>query len=157
MCFRRPGHYRRTNDLPHRAPRLAGPRQSTGPRRADCGARNYRDSGIQVTSSRHKTSTQGRGARSTNTRIDLESTANRLDLRDYLTAITARDPQLVDALREAGVAAGRFCRMLDRYGGVWIYTLTVLDQIRDHGRSPVEVDQLPVQLPVGLAELAPQV
>ncbi|TCJ40503.1 TIR domain-containing protein, partial [Parafrankia sp. BMG5.11] len=77
-------------------------------------------------------------------RIDVESTSNRRDLLDYLTAVTAHDPLIADALHRAGPPADRFCRtLLDRSGGVWIYALTVLDQIRDHDRDPNDVGYLP--------------
>ncbi|OHV65757.1 toll/interleukin-1 receptor domain-containing protein [Pseudofrankia sp. BMG5.36] len=77
-------------------------------------------------------------------RIDVESAANHRDLLNYLTAITASDPELSEALRISGPSVDRFCRMLlDRSGGVWIYALTVLDQIRDHARDPADVARLP--------------
>jgi len=77
-------------------------------------------------------------------RIDVESAANQRDLLDYLTAITASDPALYEALRASGLAIERFCRtLLDRSGGVWIYALTVLDQIRDQARDPADVARLP--------------
>ncbi|WP_239309713.1 WD40 repeat domain-containing protein [Frankia sp. Cj3] len=80
-------------------------------------------------------------------RIDVESAANREDLLDYLTLITGTDPQLADAMRASDLTASRFCQtLLNRSGGVWIYALTVLDQIRDGRRQPTEVDQLPVGL-----------
>ncbi|WP_241830121.1 ATP-binding protein, partial [Parafrankia colletiae] len=77
-------------------------------------------------------------------RIDVESTTNRQDLLDYLSAVTTHDPLITNALGQAGMPADRFCRtLLDRSGGVWIYALTVLDQIRDHNRNPGDIDQLP--------------
>ncbi|WP_076826895.1 WD40 repeat domain-containing protein [Frankia sp. CcI49] len=80
-------------------------------------------------------------------RIEVQSTANRQDLFDYLTAITANDPELIEALRTSGLAAERFCRtLLDRSGGVWIYALTVLDEIRDQRRDPADVARLPAGL-----------
>lgn len=76
-------------------------------------------------------------------RIDVESTANHRDLLDYLVTVTTTDPAIDNALRMAGLAADRFCRtLLDRADGVWIYALSVLDQIRGHRRSPADVDQL---------------
>ncbi|WP_239342118.1 AAA family ATPase [Frankia sp. CiP3] len=80
-------------------------------------------------------------------RIDVESTANRHDLLDYLTSITISDTHIAGALRNSGLTAERFCRtLLDRSSGVWIYALTVLDQIRDQRRAPGEIDQLPAGL-----------
>jgi hypothetical protein len=77
-------------------------------------------------------------------RIDVESAANRQDLLDYLWATATGDPQLADALAAAALPVERFCAtLLDRSGGVWIYALTVLDQIRDQGRDPADVDRLP--------------
>ena len=77
-------------------------------------------------------------------RIDVESTSNRRDLLDYLTAISAVDPVIADALHQADMTIGQFSQtLLDRSGGVWIYALTVLDQIRDHNRSPTDIDHLP--------------
>jgi hypothetical protein len=38
----------------------------------------------------------------------------------------------------------RFCRTLvHRSGGIWIYALSVIDQIRQGGRAPTDVDTLP--------------
>ncbi|WP_083873563.1 AAA family ATPase [Frankia sp. QA3] len=80
-------------------------------------------------------------------RIDVESEANRSDLLAYLTSVTARDPYLAGPLARAGTDPSRFCRtLLHRSGGVWIYALSVLDQIRDQGWSPDEVDRLPIGL-----------
>ncbi|CAJ64963.1 MULTISPECIES: NACHT and WD repeat domain-containing protein [Frankia] len=80
-------------------------------------------------------------------RIDVESEANRTDLLDYLTVVTARDPLLSEPLNRAQMDSHRFCRTLvERSGGVWIYALSILDQIRDHGRSPKGVDRLPASL-----------
>jgi WD40 repeat protein len=77
-------------------------------------------------------------------RIDVESVANRQDLFEYLTTITAADAELATALRASGLSPIWFCRtLLDRSGGVWIYALTVLDQIRDRRRSPADVARLP--------------
>jgi WD40 repeat protein len=77
-------------------------------------------------------------------RIDVESQLNRDDLLVYLRRITASDPQLVQPLTETGMNRERFCRaLLDGSGGVWIYALSVLDQIRDQRRSPAEVTHLP--------------
>jgi WD40 repeat protein len=77
-------------------------------------------------------------------RIDVESAANHRDLLNYLAAVTASDPELSKALRFSGLSVDRFCRMiLDRSGGLWIYALTVLDQIRDHARDPTDVARLP--------------
>ncbi|TCJ40420.1 AAA family ATPase [Parafrankia sp. BMG5.11] len=98
---------------------------------------------IIVATTRPKTLIIPTGARVIE-RIDVESVSNRQDLLDYLTTLSTTDPQIVDALHHAGMPAGRFCRTLsDRSGGVWIYALTVLDQIRDHGRNPADIDRLP--------------
>ncbi len=78
-------------------------------------------------------------------RIDVESQLNRDDLLAYLDRITTGDPRLAEAL--AGMDRDRFCRaLLERSGGVWIYALSVLDQIRDQQHSPAEVDTLPAGL-----------
>jgi len=80
-------------------------------------------------------------------RIDVESTSNRHDLLDYLNTITTHDPLIADPLYRAGMAVGQFTEtLLDRSGGVWIYALTVLDQVRDHDRDPRDVDRLPAGL-----------
>ncbi|CUU53997.1 WD domain-containing protein, G-beta repeat-containing protein, partial [Parafrankia irregularis] len=98
---------------------------------------------IIVATTRPRTLTIPTGARVIE-RIDVESTSNRQDLFDYLTALSTTDPQIVDAIRHTRMSAGRFCRtLLDRSGGVWIYALTVLDQIRDHNRNPADVHRLP--------------
>ena len=77
-------------------------------------------------------------------RIDVESQLNRDDLLTYLHRVTAGDPRLVLSLAGIGMDRDHFCHvLLDRSGGVWIYALSVLDQIRDQLRSPVEVDELP--------------
>lgn len=86
----------------------------------------------------------------------VENTANRQDLLDYLSAVTAHDPLITDALRRTGMPADRFCQtLLDRSGGVWIYALTVLDQIRDHDRNPADVDRLPAGLAGYYADTEP--
>ncbi|MCK9930249.1 ATP-binding protein [Frankia sp. Mgl5] len=98
---------------------------------------------VIVATTRPKTITIPAGSRVVE-RIDVESTTNRRDLLDYLNAVTTDDPLITDALDRAGMPAGRFCRtLLDRSGGVWIYALTVLDQIRDDDRDPNDVDRLP--------------
>ncbi|MEX5710288.1 WD40 repeat domain-containing protein [Parafrankia sp. FMc6] len=98
---------------------------------------------IIVATTRPKTLTIPTGTRVIE-RIDVESTTNHRDLLDYLTALTSSDPLIIDALHHAGMSADQFCRtLLERSGGVWIYALTVLDQIRDHGRSPADVNRLP--------------
>ncbi|MCK9904441.1 WD40 repeat domain-containing protein [Frankia sp. Cpl3] len=80
-------------------------------------------------------------------RIDVESAANRQDLFGYLTAVSAHDPLIAAALRRNRMPADRFCStLLDRSGGVWIYALTLLDQVRHHDRDPRDVDRLPVGL-----------
>ncbi|MCA1676308.1 MAG: hypothetical protein LC799_30410, partial [Actinobacteria bacterium] len=77
-------------------------------------------------------------------RIDVESELNRGDLLAYLRRITTDDPQLAQALATAGMDSDKFCTtLLERSGGVWIYALSVLDQIRDQRRSPADVDALP--------------
>ncbi|WP_018502794.1 NACHT and WD repeat domain-containing protein, partial [Parafrankia discariae] len=98
---------------------------------------------IIIATTRPKTLTIPTGTRVIE-RIDVESTSNRQDLLDYLTALSTTDPLIIYALHHAGMSADRFCRtLLERSGGVWIYALTVLDQIRDHGHSPADVDRLP--------------
>jgi hypothetical protein len=77
-------------------------------------------------------------------RIDVEGRLNRDDLRDYLLRITTGDPELARALAGARMDREKFCGvLLERSGGVWIYALSVLDEIRDQRRSPAEVDALP--------------
>jgi hypothetical protein len=80
-------------------------------------------------------------------RIDVESALNRADLLDHLRRVTDRDPRLAQALASSRIGRDRFCRtLLQRSGGVWIYALSVLDQIRDDNHSPDEVDALPAGL-----------
>ncbi|MFN2496859.1 MAG: AAA family ATPase [Pseudonocardiaceae bacterium] len=80
-------------------------------------------------------------------RIDVESRLNLDDLLAYLRRTTTGDPQLAQALATARMDRERFWHtLLDRSGGVWIYALSVLDQIRDQRRSPAEVDTLPAGL-----------
>ncbi|MBL7496891.1 ATP-binding protein [Frankia sp. CNm7] len=77
-------------------------------------------------------------------RIDVENSANRRDLLDYLVAVATTDPAIGDALRAARLSVDAFCQtLLDRADGVWIYALTVLDEIRRGRRRPTDVDQLP--------------
>jgi WD40 repeat protein len=77
-------------------------------------------------------------------RIDVESESNRADLLAYLERVTTGDPVVADALADAGMDRHRFNELLiERSAGVWIYAASVLDQIRDHERSPREVDRLP--------------
>ncbi|MGH4026619.1 MAG: WD40 repeat domain-containing protein, partial [Pseudonocardiaceae bacterium] len=77
-------------------------------------------------------------------RIDVENQLNRDDLQAYLRRITTDDPQLAQALARARMDQEKFCSaLLKRSGGVWIYALSVLEEIRDQRRSPAEVDALP--------------
>ncbi|ONH59045.1 hypothetical protein CcI49_18025 [Frankia sp. CcI49] len=77
-------------------------------------------------------------------RLDAESATNLRDLSEYLNTVTITDKLIIDALHDARVTATRFCQiLLERSGGVWIYALTVLDQIRDRDRSPIDIDRLP--------------
>ena len=79
-------------------------------------------------------------------RIDVEAQTNRDDLARYLDQMTGRDRRLAGPLAASRVARERFCReLLARSAGVWIYAVSVLDQVRD-GRPPDEVDRLPVDL-----------
>ncbi len=80
-------------------------------------------------------------------RIDVENQLNRDDLRAYLSRITTGDARLAQALAGARMNREKFCgALLERAGGVWIYALSVLDQIRDQRRSPAEVHALPAGL-----------
>ncbi|MCW2877828.1 MAG: hypothetical protein JWQ95_1928 [Sphaerisporangium sp.] len=77
-------------------------------------------------------------------RIDVESQSNRTDLLEHLDRVTVGDPAVAGALADAGIDRERFRQTLvDRSAGVWIYAVSVLDQIRDQDRSPAEVDRLP--------------
>lgn len=79
-------------------------------------------------------------------RIEVESELNHRDLLEYLGAVTERDPLLAEAITNAAMTSEGFCRRLaERSGGVWIYAVSVLDQIRD-GRDPRDVNTLPTGL-----------
>jgi hypothetical protein len=75
-------------------------------------------------------------------RIEVEDHLNRDDLWAYLRWITSSDSRLAEPL--TGMDRNCFCRaLLDHSGGVWIYALSVLDQIRGYCYSPAEVADLP--------------
>jgi WD40 repeat protein len=79
-------------------------------------------------------------------RIEVESELNHRDLLEYLGAVTERDPRLAEAITNAAMTREGFCRGLaERSGGVWIYAVSVLDQVRD-GRDPCDVTTLPAGL-----------
>jgi WD domain, G-beta repeat len=80
-------------------------------------------------------------------RIDVESALNQADLLHHLQFITSCDKALADALDATRLNRDGFCQALvQRSGGIWIYALSVLDQIRQGGRAPTEVDTLPAGL-----------
>ena len=79
-------------------------------------------------------------------RIPVESQLNRDDLATYLKSAVGKDPQLREAITRAKLSQEVFCRrLLNASGGVWIYAVMVLDQIRQ-GRSASDVSELPVGL-----------
>jgi hypothetical protein len=80
-------------------------------------------------------------------RIDVESALNKADLLEHLDRVTTRDRHLAAALARSTISRDRLCRARrDRSGGVWIYALSVLDQIRYENRSPDHVNTLPAGL-----------
>ncbi|WP_243408131.1 NACHT and WD repeat domain-containing protein, partial [Frankia canadensis] len=98
---------------------------------------------VIIATTRPSTVTFPAGSRTVE-RIDVESEFNRQDLLDYLTMVSTRDPLIADALCRSGMSVRRFSQtLLIRSDGVWIYALTVLDQIRDRDRDPNDVDELP--------------
>ncbi|HEY2793196.1 MAG TPA: AAA family ATPase [Micromonosporaceae bacterium] len=76
-------------------------------------------------------------------RIDVDSGLNRSDLAGYLERVLHRDPVVASAIDAAGMSRAAFStRLLQAADGVWIYLVTVLDQIRQ-GRPATAVESLP--------------
>ncbi|MCZ7440196.1 hypothetical protein O7598_27600 [Micromonospora sp. WMMC241] len=81
-------------------------------------------------------------------RIDVTGQANLDDLREYITFRARSDRVLAARLAVGNVAPEAFTRgLLAAAGGVWIYALSVIDQVCD---GDLPVDRLDA-LPAGLA------
>ncbi|MFF5320860.1 hypothetical protein ACFY3R_25140, partial [Micromonospora chalcea] len=80
-------------------------------------------------------------------RIDVTGQANLDDLREHITFRARSDRALATRLAADNVAAEAFTRgLLAAAGGVWIYALSVIDQVRDGGLPVDRLDALPAGL-----------
>jgi WD40 repeat protein len=80
--------------------------------------------------------------------IDVESSSNISDMRDYVDRVTdpvRGDPQLVERIAGMDVARLRHA-LVAHCAGVWIYLKYVLDEIREGTRAADDVDRLPADL-----------
>lgn len=76
-------------------------------------------------------------------RIEVESQENRDDLHAFLLRATTRDNRLVTAIAQAEMRQMEFCLRLEEHAeGIWIYAISVLDEIRI-GRPASDVNTLP--------------
>ncbi|MEV7267891.1 hypothetical protein AB0N38_30460, partial [Micromonospora aurantiaca] len=80
-------------------------------------------------------------------RIDVTGQANLDDLREHITFRARSDRALAARLAADTVAPEAFTRgLLTAAGGVWIYALSVIDQIRDGDLPADRLDALPAGL-----------
>ncbi|GAB3946827.1 hypothetical protein GCM10027614_41010 [Micromonospora vulcania] len=80
-------------------------------------------------------------------RIDVTGEANLGDLREHVTFRTRNDDVLVRRLAASDVTPEAFISMLlSAAGGVWIYALSVMDQVRDGDLPADRLDALPAGL-----------
>ncbi|MEU1746582.1 hypothetical protein, partial [Micromonospora arida] len=76
--------------------------------------------------------------------IDVTGEANLGDLREHVTSRASTDPALVSRLAASNVTPEAFARgLLAAAGGVWIYALSVMDQVRDGDLPADRLDALP--------------
>ena len=80
-------------------------------------------------------------------RIDVTGRANLDDLREHLTTRARTDRELAEHLAAKQINPETFARdLLAKAGGVWIYALSVIDQIRDGNLPADDLDTLPAGL-----------
>jgi hypothetical protein len=80
-------------------------------------------------------------------RIDVTGQANLDDLREHVTFRARSDHALAARLTASNVTPEAFTRgLLAAAGGVWIYALSVMDQVRDGDLPPDRLGALPTGL-----------
>lgn len=81
-------------------------------------------------------------------RIASDDPRNRADVATHLDSALRR-PDLAAALARTGVTVDRLAETLAaRCGGVWVYLRHILDELRHGARDPLELDELPTDLPL---------